>query len=91
MAGNVGHCASIRMKLLGIGNLDLVIQSDDDIVTVALPPIAMSTTSYKQPQVITNTMLQSARLQGSTNEINEVMRINSICFFVKPVWSGFPQ
>jgi hypothetical protein len=90
MAGSFLHNASVRFNITGVGVLDLEMHSLDDVVITPIASLAMEVTPGREPRVLTDFISQGMKLKGSTDKINEVMRINSICFYIKPIWSEFP-
>jgi hypothetical protein len=98
MAGSVLHTGYIRTRITGSGNLDLrLIGLYEDILTdvpapptQTLTPIAMATATPRLVQNLANFNQQYAQLEFSVDVIDEYFKINSITFYVKPIWSGFP-
>ena len=89
-SSNIIHFGAVRIRAVGAGNLDLEFQGYNNILTETLVPIAMSSTDSKEKTRLANFVSEYGKLKGSTNAINEVMRINSIIVFVKEIYSDYP-
>lgn len=91
MAGtNVIHFNAVRVRVVGSGNLDLQYQGLDNVLTENLVPLSMSQTNSREMNRLCNFISQYGKLQGTTDEINEYFRINSIVLFTKPLWTDYP-
>lgn len=88
--GNIIHTVGVRIRVVGFGNLDLELRGYDNVLTQTLSPIAMSATNSREERRLANFVSQATKLKGSTNEINEVMRINHIIIFVKEYGVEYP-
>lgn len=84
------HFAGVRLRVTGIGNLDLVFASLDTIDTQTLSPIVMANSTAREPTRLANFISQRGMLRVGTNVIDEVFRINRIIVFAKPIWSQYP-
>lgn len=87
---SVLHSNAVRIRVVGSGNLDLEFRGYDNVLTQTLTPVAMTTVASRERNVLANFQSQAIKLKGSTDEINEVMRINSIVIFVKEMWTDYP-
>lgn len=87
---NIDHFTAIRMRVTGQGNLDMSINSMDDIRTQPLVPFAMATTTNIQPTRLCNFNEQRAYFHLSTNVMNDYFRINRIIVFVKEFATSYP-
>jgi hypothetical protein len=80
------------MRVLGSGNLQLLLHSlDDSSNSVTLTSIVLQATTNKEPTVLVNFIDQYGQLEIKTTEINETFEISKIVIFVKPTASGYPQ
>lgn len=78
------------MRVKGQGNLQLTLQSYDEIYENELSPISMESITNKTPTKLSNFTQQGAKLRVETTEIDEIFTINQIIIYVKPVGSSFP-
>jgi hypothetical protein len=84
------HFAGVRLRVTGSGNLRMTFFSLDDVDSSTLAPIAMQTSTGREPTRLANFISQRGMLQIQTTAINETMRINRIILFAKPIWSQYP-
>lgn len=89
--GELLHFGSVRMRVTGIGGLDLTLASLDSTRTSTLPSITMAVTTNREPLVLANFREQRAQLVGQTTGIDEVYNISKIVIYIKPTASGYPQ
>lgn len=87
---NIIHFTAVRMRVVGGGNLDMALYSQDDIYTQSLVPFALTATTNIQPTRLSNFIHQRASLQISTNTINEWFKINRIIIFINEFGSSYP-
>jgi len=84
------HIVSVRLRVVGSGNLQLSLADLDDIQVQNLVPIAMQATTRFEPTRLANLQSQRIRLVGKTTEIDETFTIQRILMFVKPVAMEYP-
>lgn len=89
--GNVLHFASVRLRVVGSGNLDMQLIGLDNTYTQDIAPLAIVDPNIKEPTRIANFLSQRARLKVQTDEINEWFKINTLIFFVKPIYKTIPE
>lgn len=89
--GGLIHFGVSRYRVTGSGNLQLSLNTLDDIRIATLPSIPMAVTTEIEPTVICNFVSQRACLVFQTTNINEVFTISRITIFVKQVATGIPQ
>jgi hypothetical protein len=89
-AEEIVHFGAVRLRVTGVGNLDMEFLSLDSVDTQTLAPLAMQTTTGREPVRLANFISQRGMLKLSTNAISESFRINRIILFVKPIWSEYP-
>jgi hypothetical protein len=87
---NIIHYTSLRMRILGSGNLDMEMFSQDDIYSSVLVPFAMSAATNIRPTRLMNFQHQRAYLKGSTNVKDEWFKINKIVIYAKEVFVEYP-
>lgn len=84
------HIVGLRMRVTGVGELDLSFTDLNDIQTEVLVPLTMQATTRIEPLRLANFQSQRTRLVGSTNVINERFVIRRIILFAKPVAMEYP-
>lgn len=80
----INHCTGLRMRVVGSGELELTLRSQDDIVNQSLTPFTLSSTDRTNPFRLANFIQYRMQLEGKTDTINEIFRINRIVLYVKP-------
>jgi hypothetical protein len=88
---NIVHYSSVRMRLIGSGNLDMKMLSQDDIFVQDLVPFVMSSTTNIRPNRLMNFQHQRACFEGSTDELGEWFKINKITIYAKEVFVEYPS
>ena len=91
MANEILHYSAVTIRVVGSGNLDMVLKGFDDIDTKTLTPLAMSTILNKEPTRLVNFTSQRATLTGSVNVIDEWFKINNITIWLKPIYTSYPM
>lgn len=79
------------MRVTGSGNLQLTLQSYDEIQSSELEPVVMEAATNKTPTRLANFTQQTAKLRIETIEMNEVFNISQILIYVKPTGTEFPS
>lgn len=87
---NIVHFTGVRMRVIGSGNLQMRVISQDDIFEQVLVPFVMSPATNIRPLRLMNFQHQKVQFEGKTTEINERLEINKIIFFAKAVFSEYP-
>jgi hypothetical protein len=87
---NIHHYTGVRMRVIGSGYLEMTLFTQDSVRSVVLSPFPMSGTSERSPFRITSFVTQRAQLELSTDEINEIFRINRIIIYSKPIAMEYP-
>lgn len=88
---NIIHYTSVRMRIVGSGQLDMTMYSQDDVHSQPLVPFTMQATMSIRPNRLMNFQHQKAMLQGSVNVLNEWFRINKIVIYAKEVFADYPD
>jgi len=88
---NIVHYTSVRMRIIGTGQLDMVMFSQDDIYSSTLVPFTMQATTNIRPTRLMNFQHQRAYLKGSTDVIGEFFKINKIVIYAKEVFVEYPN
>lgn len=84
------HIVSVRMRVVGTGNLQLSLSDLDDIQTETLIPLPMTPTTRIEPLRLANFQSQRVRLIGRVTEVGEYFKIQRIIIFGKPVVQEYP-
>ena len=88
---NINHYTSVRMRIIGSGQLDMVMFSQDDIYSSTLFPFTMQALTNIRPTRLMNFQHQRAYLKGSTDVSGEWFSINKIVIYAKEVFSDYPN
>lgn len=88
--GELLHINAVRARVLGSGNLDIKLNSVEEINTVTLAPIIMATSTNREPTVLANFVDQLIQIEFSVNEIDEYFTVTKLVLFYKPVATGYP-
>lgn len=88
---NIVHYTSLRMRIIGSGNLDMTMFTQDEIYSSVLIPFAMQAATNIRPTRLMNFQHQRAYLEGKTDTINEWFKINKIVFYAKEVFVDYPN
>lgn len=87
---NEHHIVGIRMRVTGVGDLNLSLTDLDQTQTQTILAIPMQATTRIEPTRIANFQSQRIRLEGGTTEIDETFHIRRIILFAKPVAVEYP-
>lgn len=90
MAEGILHWGAVTLRVTGSGNLRMHLTGLDNAITKTLVPIVMSDTSGREPTRLSNFNSQRTKIKLQTTAINEVMRINRIILWTKPIYTQFP-
>jgi len=88
---NIVHYASVRMRIIGSGQLDMRMISQDEVYTQALLPFTMSAATNIRPTRLMNFQHQRAHLECKTDVIGEWFKINKIVIYAKEVFVDYPS
>jgi len=84
------HVVSVRLRVIGVGNLKLSLTDLDDIQTQNLVDVPMAVATRIEPLRLANFQSQRIRLVGKTTELGEHFKIQRILIFAKPVAQEYP-
>lgn len=87
---NISHFAAIRIRVIGIGNLQMKVSSLDNVKSKTLVPLVMQTTNRIIPTRLVNFTEQRASFELKTTSFEEKFRINRIVIFMKEVATSYP-
>ena len=79
------HCAALRLRVDGTGNLQLKLIGPNDVRQNVLVPLTMVTLDSQTRDKLANFRSESIQLEFKTTEIDEIFSISKITFFTKPV------
>ena len=88
--GQLLHITGVRLRVVGSGNLDMVMSSLDDVYSTSLMPLALASSNNREPTQLTNFVQQRVKVRIGTNEINEWFNISRMMVFVKTFGTSFP-
>ncbi len=88
---NIVHFTSVRMRIIGSGELEMVMYSQDDVYSQTLVPFTMRSTTNIRPNRLMNFQHQKVQLEGKTDIIGEWFSINKIVFYAKEVFADYPD
>ena len=88
---NLNHYGAVRLRVVGSGDLDIRIYSQEQTRTRLIPSLPMESSTDKQPTKLMNFIAQRAKIKFSTNEINEVFKISRIIVYTKEIYTSYPQ
>jgi hypothetical protein len=87
---NISHFTAVRMRVNGVGSLQLKVYSMDDIRSQVLLPLTLAETTNRQPTRLCNFVEQRAAFEGKTTEIDEWFKINRLIIYSNELWTSFP-
>lgn len=87
---NIIHFGAVKLRVNGVGNLKLSLFTLDRKRSTVMVPLKMEQSTEREPTRLCNFVTQRAVLRVETTEINEVMRINRIILYTKPIYTQFP-
>lgn len=88
--GEIVHFTGIRFRVNGQGNLQIFLQSLDNVNNVQATDLAMASSTNREPTKLINYIDQRGYLHLKTTEINEYFIISKITIFVKPLFTSYP-
>ena len=88
---NINHFAGVRLRVNGTGNLHITYESLDEILTKDLQPIVMVQNNRKEPLRLGIFVTQKSRIVLKTTDFDDVMRVNKLIVFLKPLYGEFPN
>ena len=87
---NINHFTGVRLRVVGSGNLDIELISQDGVNTQTLTAFVLAATNRISPFRLANFVEQRAQLRISTNVVDETFRINRIVIYAKPIFTMEP-
>lgn len=87
---SISHFTSVRMRIVGQGNLDMKFVGMDGVLEQELEPFVMASNPGREPLRLANFQNQRAMFEFSTDEIDELFKINRIVLFGTYLWNEFP-
>jgi hypothetical protein len=89
--GVVNHFNAVRTRATGAGNMQMQLQSMDEVHTQTLANTALSLTTNREVTVLANFVDQRASVYIFTTNIDEIFEISRITVFLAPLQSSYPQ
>lgn len=87
---NILHCAGVRLRIVGAGNLDMTLYGLDSIRSYPMLTLPMTATSDIELTRIANFRSQRIQLAFGVDVINEYFKISKIVFFAKASATSYP-
>jgi hypothetical protein len=88
---NINHYTSVRMRIIGSGQLRMTMYSQDEIYSSVLVPFTMQAATNIRPTRLMNFQHQRAYLEGKTTGSGEWFSINKIVIYAKEVFVEYPS
>lgn len=88
---NIVHYTSVRMRVIGSGQLRMTMYSQDDVFSSVLVPFTMQAATNIRPTRLMNFQHQRASLEGKTTASGEWFSINKIVIYAKEVFTDYPD
>lgn len=85
------HVVGVRLRVTGSGDLQLSLESYDQVQVQNLVPLNMLNPNRFEPTRLANFQSQRIRLVGKVTEINEWFDIHRIIIYAKPVAVEYPS
>lgn len=80
---NFFHFTGVRIRVVGAGELDMILYSPDEINSYALGFFTLASTARTSPLRLSNAIEQRVKLDLRTDAINEIFTVNRIILFAK--------
>ena len=87
----ISHYAGVRVRAVGQGQINFVMQSLDTIYTDILSPLTLLTANATQPFQISNFVNQRAALRFYTQNTDDYMEVSKLIIYTTPIATGYPQ
>ncbi len=87
---NIQHFSTLRIRVLGQGNLKMRAYSLDDVKTKDLVPFTLKLLNRIEPNRIVNVVEQRVSFELWTEEVDEWFRINRIIVYAKEIFTSHP-
>jgi len=87
---NILHCAGVRLRIVGAGNLDMTLFSLDSVRSYPMLALPMTATTDIELTRIANFRSQRIQLAFSVDVISEYFKISKIVFFAKASATSYP-
>lgn len=90
MAEYIQHFGAVTYRVNGTGNLKAQFIGLDNVVIYNMFPLVMTPNPGREPRILANAQGQRMRLKLSTTAKDEVMLINRIVVWSKPLFTQYP-
>lgn len=84
------HVAAIKVRVVGQGLLVPTLYGLNKLNSNTLAFINMQQTTPDEPRILAGFIDQRIMLRLEHDNINELMRVNRIIIYVKPIWTQIP-
>jgi hypothetical protein len=88
---NIIHYTSVRMRIIGSGQLEMKMVSQDAIYEQTLVPFTLSAATNIRPTRLMNFQHQRASFECKTDVMGEWFKINKIVIYAKEVFVDYPS
>lgn len=78
------------MRVLGTGQLDMILFSLSETESQVLVPFTMSTATNREPFRLANFNQQRCMLKLGTDALDEQFTITRVILFAKEIWTSYP-
>lgn len=89
--GEILHFNAVRVRVVGVGNLNLSLRSLDDTNEQQITSIPMIKATNREPTQLVNFIDQRAQIFMGTTEINEIFNISKLVIFARPISVEYPR
>jgi len=89
-SGEILHFSMVRLRVTGSGNLRLTIMPLDGIANETLNPLAMSSTTSAEKDILTSVRSQYAQIEVKVTSVYEKFTISRLRVLVKPSAGSYP-
>lgn len=87
---NILHCAGVRLRIVGAGNLDMILYSLDSVRNYPMLALPLTATTDIELTRLANFRAQRMQLAFSVDVVNETFKISKIIFFAKASATSYP-
>lgn len=87
----VVHFGSVRMRVSGVGDLEMRTIGLEEVHTLQLVPIVMTTAQFTIPHRLFNFQEHKMSLEVKTSVLNKIFAISSVIIYAKDVFSETPN
>lgn len=89
-AENILHCTGVRLRVIGSGNLDMTLNSLDNVRSFPMIALPMTATAERELTRLGNFKSQRIQLTFSVNVLDEYFKVSKIVLFAKSSGTSYP-